>query len=759
MKTKSIQVMNLARNFFLCLVVVLSTVVVSADNTSPLCFKAKNGYVSVRFDIKNVTHTIQYSIDSINWIVYTSNTSVLLTDNQKVYFRAASNQTVATAFGDSDTLNCSRFYFSSSNGGVVEGSGNIMSLYGYSCPDLPLQNRAFSWMFYNCSILTTAPELRATTLDTCCYDDMFKGCISLAEAPELPAMALAKDCYCYMFYGCTSLTTPPELPATTLVDGCYHDMFKYCSGLTKTPVLPATNLDIHCYERMFYYCSSLTSLPELPATTLPSCCYYRMFWGSSSLVVNTSGPGQSWRINASSAAADAVSGMFNGTSGSMNSTPSINTTYYVASAQYTVTVDVNDVNMGTVSGSGQYAYGSTATLVATPAPNHHFVNWSNGNASPIISIQVSSDTTLIANFAQDIITYNVTVNANDNSMGSVTGGGVYISGTTAALNATPTANHHFVRWSNGNLTATTAIVVTSDTTLTAIFAKDDITYNVNVTANDPTMGSVNGGGTYYGGTTATITAIPEPYHHFVMWSNGDLTATTTIVVTSDTTLTATFAPNGITYNVTVNANDNSMGSVTGSGIYNSGSIATLTATPIENHHFVRWSNGDTATTINIVVTMDTTFTAYFDSNDDLFSVTAIANYADRGTVTGSGQFNYNEIATLVATPNSGYIFDGWSNGEKNQVIYITVVCDTVVKAIFKPEGTGLDIVNDVECVVFTEGNRIVVNGASEVFICDALGKTIFNGKTEAETVKFDVPAAGIYFVLCNSKKSFKIVIK
>ena len=31
-------------------------------------------------------------------------------------------------------------------------------------------------MFYNCTSLTTAPELPATTLDNDCYNDMFSGC-------------------------------------------------------------------------------------------------------------------------------------------------------------------------------------------------------------------------------------------------------------------------------------------------------------------------------------------------------------------------------------------------------------------------------------------------------------------------------------------------------------------------------------------------------------------------------------------------------
>ena len=63
-----------------------------------------------------------------------------------------------------------------------------------------------------------------------------------AENLILPATTLAPYCYARMFYDCTSLTTAPELPATTLVNRCYQYMFYDCSSLTTAPALPATTL-------------------------------------------------------------------------------------------------------------------------------------------------------------------------------------------------------------------------------------------------------------------------------------------------------------------------------------------------------------------------------------------------------------------------------------------------------------------------------------------------------------------------------------
>jgi hypothetical protein len=51
-----------------------------------------------------------------------------------------------------------------------------------------------------------------------------------------------------MFYNCSSLTTAPELPATTLVQDCYYYMFYGCNKLnyikalfTTTPSTSYTN--------------------------------------------------------------------------------------------------------------------------------------------------------------------------------------------------------------------------------------------------------------------------------------------------------------------------------------------------------------------------------------------------------------------------------------------------------------------------------------------------------------------------------------
>ena len=116
-------------------------------------------------------------------------------------------------------------------------------------------NAKFCSLFKNCNVLTSAPELPATTLAGNCYDGMFSGCTSLTDAPELPATTLAGFCYDSMFYGCTSLTDAPELKATKLVASCYDNMFYGCTKLsTVTMLAPSdqiSNATRYCYNWLY----------------------------------------------------------------------------------------------------------------------------------------------------------------------------------------------------------------------------------------------------------------------------------------------------------------------------------------------------------------------------------------------------------------------------------------------------------------------------------------------------------------------------
>ena len=114
------------------------------------------------------------------------------------------------------------------------------------------QNARFFYLFRECSVLTSAPELPATTLADGCYYGMFAVCTSLTSAPKLPAETLADNCYSGMFEGCTSLTSAPKLPAETLADGCYSGMFSDCTKLSNVTMLAPSDQINSCCNYWLY---------------------------------------------------------------------------------------------------------------------------------------------------------------------------------------------------------------------------------------------------------------------------------------------------------------------------------------------------------------------------------------------------------------------------------------------------------------------------------------------------------------------------
>ena len=187
----------------------------------------------------------------------------------------------------------------------VACTGDIRTLLDYeNYENVATESARFSYLFYNCTQLTSAPNLPATKLADRCYSNMFYGCINLKTVPTLPAMKMFSGGYRSMFQGCTSLENAPDLPAKELADLCYAFMFSGCTKLKKGPdALPAKKMASSCYDKMFYNCISLTAAPDLPAKDLAENCYSGMFRGCKGL---TEAP----KLNATSLKESCYNAMF-----------------------------------------------------------------------------------------------------------------------------------------------------------------------------------------------------------------------------------------------------------------------------------------------------------------------------------------------------------------------------------------------------------------------------------------------------------------
>ena len=165
----------------------------------------------------------------------------------------------------------------------VACTGDIRTLLDWdNYTTVNTENAMFINLFENCSVLTSAPELPATSLADNCYLCMFSGCTNLKSAPKLPAPTLERNCYAYMFAGCTNLKTAPELPAEVLANQCYDSMFSGCTNLKTAPKLPAKASRWLCYAGMFSGCTNLKSA-ELSIEFLDRGCCSQMFYGCTNL--------------------------------------------------------------------------------------------------------------------------------------------------------------------------------------------------------------------------------------------------------------------------------------------------------------------------------------------------------------------------------------------------------------------------------------------------------------------------------------------
>ena len=216
----------------------------------------------------------QYSVNEGKWENVVKDEEVTFGGtNGNLRLRGINKNGTAT-----DDSNYSTITFTDDNVKVA-CTGDIRTLLDYKTyKTVDTSNARFCYLFIYCKVLTSAPQLPATTLASKCYSYMFSSCTSLESAPKLPATTLASKCYSYMFSSCTSLESAPKLPATTLADSCYQSMFNLCENLTSAPaLLPATTLADQCYYYMFNGCTNLKSAPELSATTLAAYCCSYMF--------------------------------------------------------------------------------------------------------------------------------------------------------------------------------------------------------------------------------------------------------------------------------------------------------------------------------------------------------------------------------------------------------------------------------------------------------------------------------------------------
>jgi uncharacterized repeat protein (TIGR02543 family) len=273
----------------------------------------------------------------------------------------------------------------------------------------------------------------------------------------------------------------------------------------------------------------------------------------------------------------------------------------------------------------------------------------------------------LANFIERVdfeCEYTLTINIIGNgTVTKVPNKTSYLPGTVVQLTATPNSGWTFTEWS-GDLTGSSNpvnITMNSDKIINATFNLCQYTLTINIVGNGTVSKDPNQT-TYPHGTVVTLTANANPGWTFSAWS-GDLTGSTnptTITMTSNKTVTATFTQNEYTLTINIIGNG-SVSKNPNQSTYHYGDVVTLTANADNGWSFSIWSGDLTGSTNPTTITINgnKTVTATFTQNEYTLTINIIGS----GTVTkdpNQSTYHYGDIVQLTANANPGWTFNHWS---------------------------------------------------------------------------------------------------
>ena len=146
--------------------------------------------------------------------------------------------------------------------------------------------------------------------------------------------------------------------------------------------------------------------------------------------------------------------------------------------QYTLTASVRCIGFlycgqgegGSVTGGGTFASGTQVSLTATPSSGYSFSGWSNGSTTNPLTVTLTSNTSITANFQAIVNSYSLTVTAGEG--GSVSSeGGEYEEGTEVTITAIPDEGYGFTAWSDGSQEESITLILSEDKLIEAYFER------------------------------------------------------------------------------------------------------------------------------------------------------------------------------------------------------------------------------------------------------------------------------------------------
>lgn len=292
-------------------------------------------------------------------------------------------------------------------------------------------------------------------------------------------------------------------------------------------------------------------------------------------------------------------------------------------------------------------------------------------------------------------------------------------------------------------------------------------YIISVSANPSNGGSVSGGGTFTQGQTCTVHATANSGYTFVNWTeNGTQVSTNanyTFTVTGNRSLVAHFQQQQQQYTISVSANPNNGGNVSGGGTFNQGASCTVHATANSGYTFVNWTENGTQVSTNVnysfTVTGNRNLVANFVPNTHTIQATAGSN----GTITPSGNITValgaNQSFSMI--PDAGYevqevYIDGNPVGAMNSYTFTNVTAEHYIHVNF----TLVDAIDENNTHLIqvypnpTMGEVIIeAEGLSHIQIVNLQGQTVYSTNVVDGQIHIDLSqmAKGIYLMHIEAK--------
>lgn len=319
---------------------------------------------------------------------------------------------------------------------------------------------------------------------------------------------------------------------------------------------------------------------------------------------------------------------------------------------YTITGLISPDGSGSVQGGGVYREGASVTLSALPNEDYRFLAWMEDgeqvSEDAVYTFTASSDRVLTALF-EEIPIYLISVIADPEGGGAVSGGGRYREGASVTLTRTLNEGYRFLGWydaSDGTLLGEDESYTFTAEKELAIAAKYEIipVYHIVVLVFPEAAGTVAGDGFYLEGSTVTLTRTIHSGYRFLGWYDAENTLissaeTCTFTAERDATITAKYEKIPV-YSITlsVDPEQNGWGTVSGAGTYQQGQTVTVTATPEDGYEFAAWKENGTAVSTNasytFTATKNTELLAFFKVQSRLPSGYTELTYIQ----SGNGQY-------------------------------------------------------------------------------------------------------------------------